>query len=206
VGRRASWNFANTTQVIAGRIRTGGREIDLYCTHWTVAAGAAAYAREGGCRARTAEGLPDDERRLAREAHAEAAHERSKEAAGTLAWMGEISPPGRPAILMGDLNAPPAAAEIALLGASGWIDCFGHLHPEKEGATWDQGRNGLIGRHYPASRLAQGVRERLDYIFVNGVLGGASVREAQVVFDGRDGRPEVSDHYGLLCEIAVTPV
>jgi hypothetical protein len=205
VGRQASLNFANATQVIAGRIRAGGGEIDLFCTHWTVAGGAAAYAHELGCRAGTAEGLPSAERRLAREAHEAAAKERLGEAATTVAWMREVSPPGRPAILMGDLNAPPGSVEIALLAESGWVDGFGHLHPSGEGATWDQGQNGLILRHYQGARLAPGIRERLDYIFVNDVLGGASIRGARVVLDGRDGRPTVSDHYGLLCEIVVTP-
>jgi hypothetical protein len=200
VGRRASLNFANATQVIAGRIRAGDREIDLFCTHWTVAASAAAYARELGCRAATAEGLPAAERRLARRAHEAAAAERLREAAGTVAWMGEVSPPGRPAILMGDLNAPPGSAEIALLSRAGWVDGFGHLHPQEEGATWDQGRNALIARHHPGARLAPEIRERPDYIFVNGVLGAAALRGARVVLDGR---PEVSDHYGLLCEIAL---
>lgn len=203
VGRDWSLNFANATQVVAGRIRAGGGEVDLFCTHWTVATGAAAYAREFGCRAGTAEGLPPEEQRLAREAHAAAAGKRLAEAAATIDWMRQISPPGRPAILMGDLNASPASAEIALLAEAGWVDGFGHLHPDREGATWDQGRNGLIRRHHPGAPLAPEVRERLDYVFVNDVLGGSAVRGAQVVFDGGDGRPPVSDHYGLLCEVAL---
>jgi len=205
VGRHASLNFANATQVVAGRIRTGAGEIDLFCTHWTIAGGAADYAAELGCRAPTAEALPEERRRLARAAHEASAKRRLAEAAGTIAWMGEMIPPGRPAVLMGDLNAPPGSAEIALLAEAGWIDCFGHLHPDQEGATWDQQKNELLLRHYPAARLAPGVRERLDYLFVNAILGGASIREARVVLDGRDGRPMVSDHYGLLCEIDVTP-
>lgn len=184
VARHWSVNFSNATQIVCGRLTSG---LHVLCTHWSVAVSARDYERQKGCRDSAAD------------ADGAASARRVHEAERTIAFASRWVPRGAPAVLLGDLNAPPEAPEIALLRSAGWIDAWSSVRGSDGGATWDEGRNPRIRDHYPAARAD--VAQRLDYVWVNGALGAGSVLSADVVLDGSNGRPPPSDHFGLAVRI-----
>lgn len=196
VARHWSVNFGNATQVIGASLRTPGGRLYLLNTHWSVCLSARDYQDQQGYR-ESAEASPQ-----ARRAHARAADRRWQESTRTLAAARRWIPTGAPAVLMGDLNAPPNTPEIDLWQREGWTDAFAALHPGEVGATWDEATNPHIrskDSRAPAVPAWAGARaaERLDYILVSGPV---TLESAAVVLDRP---PHPSDHYGVLVTLTL---
>ncbi len=184
VGRHWSCNFGNATQVIGASIRTPQDRLYLLNTHWSVCLSARDYQNQQGYRD-SSQSSPQ-----ARQAHARAAQRRWQESTRTLAAARRWVPPGAPAVLLGDLNAPPNTPEIELWHREGWTDAYAALHPGEAGVTWDEATNPHI---QPGARAA----ERLDYVLVSGPL---KLESASVVLDQP---PHPSDHYGVLVTLTL---
>jgi endonuclease/exonuclease/phosphatase family metal-dependent hydrolase len=116
-----------------------------------------------------------------------------------------------PAILVGDFNAEPTAAEIRFLtglqtlGAAGFpprstyfADAFGWVG-EGPAATFDRDRN-------PFAVAAREPPRRIDYVFVRGPneFGRGEPISARVVLDQVEDGVAPSDHFGVLAEITVS--
>lgn len=103
--------------------------------------------------------------------------------------------PGRPLVLMGDLNATEASLGIArLVAESGFVDTFRRANPAADGVTvWQE--------IHTEGRMA---RRRVDYVLVR--PENARVVTSRVVLDtpGRAADGSIlwpSDHYAVLSEI-----
>jgi endonuclease/exonuclease/phosphatase family metal-dependent hydrolase len=122
-----------------------------------------------------------------------------------------------PAVLVGDFNAEPHAAEIRFLtglqtlGVPGgphapavgprsafFADAFGWAGVG-HGATFDRTRN-------PFAVAAREPPRRIDYVFVRGPneRGRGEPVAARVVLDETAGGVAPSDHFGVLAEITVS--
>lgn len=118
-----------------------------------------------------------------------------------------IRRPGQPlpAVLAGDFNAEPDAAEIrflkglqALGGTSTYFgDCFG-LVGEGRGVTFDATRNPFAAPTHEPPR-------RIDYVFVRGPepSGRGKPLSARVVMEEVEDGVAATDHYGVLVELSV---
>jgi endonuclease/exonuclease/phosphatase family metal-dependent hydrolase len=104
-----------------------------------------------------------------------------------------------PSILMGDFNAPDAAASVAaLVNGAGFIDAFRAANADEPGLTvWQR-----IEADEPT------VFRRVDYVFVlPGTARAARVAGSRIVVntpgrvDGRTLWP--SDHYGVLVDLVL---
>ncbi|MGD8322348.1 MAG: endonuclease/exonuclease/phosphatase family protein, partial [Gemmatimonadota bacterium] len=97
-----------------------------------------------------------------------------------------------PVILLGDLNAPPYAPELAPLVqrlGDAWVEGQGRAprrgRSAEDSARGDEGAGGTTGRTYPASAPTK----RIDYVLVS---PGLRVLRARVVDTGAsDHRPVV---------------
>lgn len=104
---------------------------------------------------------------------------RAQQALELSSWLRGGSPEHSPAVLLGDMNAPPGS-EVASCLEKEWQDCCG---PDF-GPTW--GWNALAGRG--------AVPERLDSVYLR--KGAGLVRQgARSVFD--DPADPLSDHSGI---------
>jgi endonuclease/exonuclease/phosphatase family metal-dependent hydrolase len=202
VGNFFTAHLSDATQVVAGRVRVGGREVALFCTHWHASAfPTASYRAElerrrdsrrlnaRGCERAWAQAVKGREWRLG-------------EARGTLEFVEQVAGNG-PAILLGDFNAPPDSDEIGLLLKAGFVDAFAAAGTGA-GTTWDEDRNANIRIQRiaePGTIPEDPATRRIDYIFVRGA--GLSVRSASVVLDRPVDGVFPSDHYGVLAEIEV---
>lgn len=112
---------------------------------------------------------------------------------------------GLPAILAGDFNAEPEAAEIRFLkglqsleGKSTFFaDCFA-IAGEGPGFTYDATRN-------PFAKETQEYPRRIDYVFSRGpdkAFRGKPLH-ARVVMEDVHGGVAASDHYGVYAEITI---
>lgn len=110
-------------------------------------------------------------------------------------------------VILGDFNAGPGVADKnyrCLLGA-GYVDVYGHLHPESAQCTWDP-RN-LLSADGPHRACPP---QRIDHVFVRASdieSGRVAPVEARVVFSECEvrlpggGHVTPSDHYGLLTRL-----
>lgn len=86
-----------------------------------------------------------------------------------------------PAILAGDLNAPPDSAGMQRLRDSGWIDAWAALRDGDAGYTFE----------------ADAPQQRIDYIWLHPQLA-PRLRAIDVVSGRGDDGARLSDHYGLI--------
>lgn len=108
-----------------------------------------------------------------------------------------------PALLMGDLNAQPDAAEIRFLlglqslqGRSCYLaDCYGEVG-EAPGYTFDEGENPFAAAWHERPR-------RIDYILVRGpdTQGHGKPLKAELAFTTVSDNIAPSDHFGVYAEI-----
>ena len=84
-----------------------------------------------------------------------------------------------PALLMGDLNAPPDGPGMQHLAAAGWIDAWAQLRPDDPGYTFE----------------ADAPSQRIDYIWAN---PAAAPRLRAIERIPLEGEARLSDHLGLL--------
>lgn len=112
---------------------------------------------------------------------------------------------GLPAVLVGDFNAEPEAAEIRFLkglqsldGKSTFFaDCFA-LAGVGPGFTYDSTRNPFAAPTHEYPR-------RIDYVFVRGPdkqVRGKPLH-ARVVMEEVDGGIAATDHYGVYAEVSI---
>ena len=104
---------------------------------------------------------------------------RTQQAAELADWLGSWSSDGAPALLLGDLNAPPES-EVASRLQPDWRDCCG----EGFGPTW--GCNPLAGPSATPTRL--------DYVLVRSKAGPTPLAVRRVLDDPDD---PLSDHCGV---------
>ncbi len=104
-----------------------------------------------------------------------------------------------PALFCGDLNNRPDQLGYRLVTLlSNITDCYAYMNPGDPGTTYSP------TNPYTGGEPAQ----RIDYVFVhNGASLGLDIRSAQVVLkEQSSGSPKaVSDHYGVLAELELTP-
>jgi endonuclease/exonuclease/phosphatase family metal-dependent hydrolase len=119
-------------------------------------------------------------------------------------------PDAVPQVVLGDFNARPDSDEIRWLTGLHTLggrrvcfqDAWARVHPDAPGWTWASAN--------PQTRSLSFLQldRRLDYIFVTPQRrdGRGRILDCRVVFDqpGADG-VFVSDHYGLLADIQITP-
>jgi endonuclease/exonuclease/phosphatase family metal-dependent hydrolase len=84
-----------------------------------------------------------------------------------------------PAVLLGDLNAPPEGPGMQQLAAAGWIDVWAQLHPDDPGYTFE----------------ADAPSQRIDYVWAN---AAAAPRLRAIERIQPQGGARLSDHLGLL--------
>jgi len=126
--------------------------------------------------------LDDDRRVLVIDAHLSSGDDdelRVREAHHVLS----ILPDSPPTVLVGDLNATPRAASIAVLIEGGFVDAW----PAAS-------RGGEPGFKYPANAP----RRRIDYVMVGGGLG---IAEVSVPDDLGAAMSGLSDHRPLLARL-----
>jgi endonuclease/exonuclease/phosphatase family metal-dependent hydrolase len=99
-------------------------------------------------------------------------------------------------ILCGDFNdtATSPAIHAVLESDEGFQDVFATCFPNSPGITYAC-RNPYVDPSWTLD-------ERIDYIFATPNL---SVLDCSVVFDGNNGFDLVSDHFGVLCQLALSP-
>jgi endonuclease/exonuclease/phosphatase family metal-dependent hydrolase len=112
---------------------------------------------------------------------------------------------GLPAILAGDFNAEPEAAEIRFLKGLGslegkstfFADCFAQTG-EGPGLTYDATRNPFAAPTHEHPR-------RIDYVFSRGPDKAARGKplHARVVMEEVEGGIAATDHYGVYAEISI---
>jgi endonuclease/exonuclease/phosphatase family metal-dependent hydrolase len=97
-------------------------------------------------------------------------------------------------ILTGDLNDEPGSAAVraVLESAFGFRDTYSTCRPEDPGATFTS-TNPYVGPGYAPG-------QRIDFVFATRKLEPV---ECKLVFDGTDGLGFVSDHFGVLCVLAL---
>lgn len=123
----------------------------------------------------------------------EMVQERKQQAVALLAAIEGLAPGTAAKILCGDFNDVPEspAVQAVLDSKQQFRDVFAACHPGQAGITYS-----------PKNRYVEPswtVDERIDYIFANGDL---VTMDCVVVFDGSNGLDLVSDHYGLLADLA----
>lgn len=99
-------------------------------------------------------------------------------------WIQQLAK-DRLTVIGGDFNAHETSAQI-LQAQRTWIDTFRHLHPQADGATYEQS--------WPWGRT----KRRLDYLFMNPGTGGWQVTAARHL--DAPGGPH-SDHRAVLARI-----
>jgi len=202
VGNFFTAHLKDATQVVAGRILVGERQIFLFCTHWHASPFPTdSYLAELEARRRS--GKLDEKAYRKKVAEAKSGVEwRLAEARKSLSFIERVAG-GGPAILLGDFNALADSEEIGLLRQAGFVDAYEQAG-SGEGFTWDEDGNPNIQlqrRTYPDEVPEDPRNKRIDYVFVRG--SGLRVTRAQVVLDHPLGGQYPSDHYGLLAEIEV---
>ena len=84
-----------------------------------------------------------------------------------------------PALLLGDLNAPPDGPGIRQLAAAGWTDAWAKLQPDDPGYTFE----------------SDAPSQRIDYVWAN---AAATPRLRAIERILPEGGARLSDHLGLL--------
>jgi endonuclease/exonuclease/phosphatase family metal-dependent hydrolase len=202
VGNFFTAHLKDATQVVAGRILVGERQIFLFCTHWHASPFPTdSYLAELEARRRS--GKLDEKAYRKKVAEAKSGVEwRLAEARQSLSFIERVAG-GGPAILLGDFNALADSEEIGLLRQAGFVDAYEQAG-SGEGFTWDEDGNPNIQlqrRTYPDEVPEDPRNKRIDYVFVRG--SGLRVTRARVVLDRPLGGQYPSDHYGLLADIEI---
>lgn len=110
-----------------------------------------------------------------------------------------------PAVLVGDLNAPPESAEVRFLrglqslegGSTSWADAW-EVAGEGEGATYDGRANGFAAHHRRPPR-------RIDYVLTRGPddRGRCAPARCARAFVEPEGGVWASDHFGVFAELEI---
>jgi len=103
------------------------------------------------------------------------------------------------AVVAGDLNAEPDSAEVRALTGDGLVDAWAAAGTGP-GHTWTAG-NPLAAAEMSRLSLGTGHR-RIDYVFA-GPAGRVTVAAARLVADRPVGGVWLSDHAGVLADLAV---
>lgn len=208
VGRKASWNFSDATQVLGVRLRIGGMEVPVYTTHWHAGVPPGPDIEEAVQRMQAAEQIEEERLKYAFSLLAENRSIRLTEAAATLAFIDETSKGF--AILSGDFNAMPDTPEIAVLLENGFIDTLEEFNPGRSGFTWNYSENPLHQQFYSEydpdlylrlNYVRLKVPHRLDYVFYRSGAGRAI--SSEIVMKKAIGGVVASDHFGVLADFEI---
>jgi endonuclease/exonuclease/phosphatase family metal-dependent hydrolase len=202
VGNFFTAHLSDATQVVAGKVRVGGRDVYVFCTHWHASAFPTPGYRIELERRRTSGGLSAKEGERAWAEAVDGRQWRMGEARRTLEFVERVAG-DRPTVLLGDFNALAESDEIGLLLKAGFVDAFAAVGAGP-GITWDEDRNAniRIQRIAEPDTIAEDpATKRIDYVFVRGA--GITVRSAAVVLDRAVDGVFPSDHYGVFAELEV---
>lgn len=202
VGNIFTFHFADATQVIAGRIRVGARDVYVFNTHWHASPFPTLEYLES-LKERRDSGLIDEDKYEELVSEAVGGKEwRLAEARKTVAFVDKVAGQN-PVILMGDFNALSSSEEFGILREAGFIDAFAKLS-DSPGYTWDGTENSNIRLQkgvYPEDFWLEPTRKRIDFIFIRG--NDLRVVRCQVVFDRPVEGVYASDHFGVMADIEV---
>jgi endonuclease/exonuclease/phosphatase family metal-dependent hydrolase len=205
IGNTISFHFSEQNAALVGRIRVNGQWIYLASVHLPADAPdtdetrdrlRAAVLQRGGSEADVAATLTD------LRAHSD---RRRTMLDDLCADLSRISG-GAPMVLLGDLNAEPASADVGPLLQSGFVDAAASVGAAP---TWDPD-NPLV-RMQADTVFATALEEisawydarphRIDHVLLNAAYPAASVRGSEIIGLAFP----VSDHYGLLVHLDPPP-
>ncbi|UCD55962.1 MAG: endonuclease/exonuclease/phosphatase family protein [Candidatus Hydrogenedentota bacterium] len=137
----------------------------------------------------------------------------------SIPYIKEITRDHGPFIVGGDFNAyPPVFPSMTeFIGGMQLIDSFAVANPHQAGYTWDPSRNAntkcdgadtwadgkvknpleRLQAHYDGT-----VHQRIDFIFLSNHFTPEDVLDSTLVFDEPYGGIYVSDHFGVMTEVA----
>jgi endonuclease/exonuclease/phosphatase family metal-dependent hydrolase len=128
---------------------------------------------------------------------------RQRQVASICQWVKEQRPRSFPAVLCGDLNAPPDSDEIRMLTAAAavpvpgvWFrDAWPFVHGDAAGPTWSNAN--------PFAAASLDADRRIDYVMVGApkVNGCGHVVDISVVGDVAVDGVHGSDHFGLVASL-----
>lgn len=199
VGESASFQTAETTQVLGAELTVGGQSIYVFHTRWHGSPFAMREDLVGLVESYRAGDLASDELVTRLERSVDGAERRLEEARGTVVAINEIAGDA-PVILTGTLNALPGSEEIAVLQNAGFIDAHAWIRGAQAAPTWDPARNSHI-REHDLGVWEDGRSARIDYIFVRGA--GLRVEDAGVVLDEPTYGVFPSSHFGVRARITL---
>ncbi len=120
------------------------------------------------------------------EAHEDSARDRQRDE--LLVAVDALAPPGRPVVLVGDLNATPDQVGMPTVWRDAWVDTG---HATDTPAGWTSGQAADLAN--AESRLHQ----RIDYVFTRGARAETCTRVGAERVGGR----WPSDHAGLVADV-----
>ena len=200
-GNFASFHVKNATQVLAGKITVGEREVLLFNTHWHASEFASGRQLQTLVELFSG-GHIDGEELLARVQDAVDGRERRfEEALRTVEYIDELTQlaaENAAVLLMGTLNALPGSAEVKVLQKSGFVDSW--EAGRGAGYTRDGIRNTNIIRYFQDETSSEEPRrDRIDYIFYRGE--GVRAVSASIALDEATYEIHPSDHFAAVAEI-----
>lgn len=197
-GNFFSFQIGKASQVLAGKVTVGRREIYVFVTQWVETDFSDQKAMEDLVKSYSAGNISaGDFNRQMRKAVANQ-ETRLKQAEATLNFINEIAAKEN-VILMGSLNAKPDSPEMKLFRDAGFTDVF-EKGGSGAGVTYDARYNTNITDFFP-EMAEEKYQLRLDYIFIRG--NNLSVRDARVFLNRASDGKFPSDHYGVYATINV---
>lgn len=199
VGNFFTFHFGDATQIVAGKIRVGGREVFIFITHWRASPQANRATLSDMTNRYLADKMDADEYLKELRDAVKGSELRMQEARRTLDYINELAGES-PVILMGDFNAQPGSPEIKFLIDGGFRDAWAG---KGGGYTWDEARNTNIIQYQLPEDATGTRRERIDYIFIRG--DGIRVISSSLVFASSTYNVHPSDHFGLRARLDISP-
>jgi len=220
VGRWASFNFSDASQVIAVKITFRNTPIFLFTTHWHASLSDSPLIinriNEMYNKGLITKAESDDIILKIKKS----VKQRMIETKKTLEFINKIAS-NHPFILMGDCNAEPSSKEIKTLIQNKLVDVFYTVHPDTNSFTWDPRSNINIKKHYLKDNCNQNdinvyneieyftrkIPKRIDYIFLGPVSclksGIIKLKSTRIVMKKIINGIQASDHYGVLTDIEI---
>jgi endonuclease/exonuclease/phosphatase family metal-dependent hydrolase len=207
----ASFHTTDATQVLIGKIVSGGKAVFIAATHLHSSVPDNEQTMEIAGKIKHQSGYTDEEYREFLASITSENKWREMEMKKLIAYLDKKIPEGAPLILLGDFNTGMDSPEIYELLKAGFYDTYSLMNTDG-GFTWDAGLNDNIKRFYlPGSDKKQKTlykhvdnytsvidRKRIDFIFAGNDILYDSVISSQVVCNkGYDGVMP-SDHFGVM--------
>jgi endonuclease/exonuclease/phosphatase family metal-dependent hydrolase len=206
----ASFHTTDATQIIIGKVVSGGKTVFIANTHLHSSVPESEQTLVIAGKIKRQSGYTDKEYQEFLISLAAENKWRENEMKKMIAYLDEKIPEGAPLILVGDFNTDINSAEIYELLQAGFYDTYS-LRNTDGGFTWDAELNDNIKRFYLAgSNTKQKTlykhvdnymsvlnRRRIDFIFAGNDIPGDSVISSQVVCNRLFDGVMPSDHFGV---------